>query len=165
MGRTAWPDRRTYPKGVIHSEKKGHLPLDKGIEDSIKQGEDDTGNNLYNVNMSTRILLVSRGMFHDGLLRALKNYADDVEILGSASTWSEAQALIRERKPQVLVADYQLAPEMMGGLEELAAEEEIPAKILFIILDENKIIVYQRRQFTDITLDKLIERLESHTPR
>ncbi len=109
--------------------------------------------------MSTRVLLVSRGMFHDGLVRALKDHRADVEIVGSAESWSEARPMIEELRPDALIADHQFAEAMMADLEEVAAEERIPERILFVILDENKIVIYQRQQLTDITIDALIEAL------
>lgn len=114
---------------------------------------------LYNESMNTRVLLVSRGMFHDGLLRALENHAGDVEVVGSAKSWMEAKAMIEQLHPNALIADHQFAEEMMADIEEVAASEHLPHRILFVILDENKIILYQRHQLTDITIDRLIEAL------
>ncbi len=107
--------------------------------------------------MSTRVLLVSLGMFHDGLLRALENHAGEVEVVGSAKSWTEAKAMIEQLHPDALIADHQFAEEMMADIEEVAASEHLPHRILFVILDENKIILYQRQQLNDITIDRLIE--------
>ena len=98
-------------------------------------------------------------MFHDGFVRVLEDHAADVEIIGSAESWAEAKSMINELKPDALIADHRFAEEMMADLEQLAATEYTPERILFIILDENKIVVYQRQQLTDITIDRLIEAL------
>ena len=123
-------------------------------------GGEDGGKMLaYNGSMSTRVLLVSRGMFHDGLVRVLDAQAADIEIVGSAENWDEAKALIERLQPEAIIADYRYAEEMMADMEQMAHDAAMPGKILFIILDENKIILYQRKQFTDITIDRLIEAL------
>ncbi len=114
---------------------------------------------FYNGSMSIRVLLVSRGMFHDGLVRVLEDRPADVEIIGSAESWAEAKGMMEEAHPDVLIADYHYAEEMMADLERIAAHDNdlIPDRILFVILDENKVILYKRRQITDITIDRLIE--------
>lgn len=126
---------------------------------SIGWGDDKGASFRYTGIMSTRVILVSRGMFHDGLVRVLEDYEADVQIIGSAETWAEAKVLIPQLKPEALIADHQFAEEMMADLEQMAADEYIPEKILFIILDENKIIVYQRQQMSDITVHNLLEAL------
>ncbi len=113
----------------------------------------------YNSIMSTRVLLVSRGMFHDGLVRVLKTHAEDVVISGSAESWQEAKAMLNTLKPEALMAEYQFAEAILADLEQLAAHQYFPEKILFIIQDENKIVVYQRQQLSDITIEHLIEAL------
>ncbi len=122
----------------------------------MKTGRKST---FYNITMSTRVLLVSRGMFHDGLVRVLKNHAEDVVISGSAESWQEAKAMLNTLKPEALMAEYQFAEEILADLEQLAANQYFPEKILFIIQDENKIVVYQRQQLNDITIEHLIEAL------
>ncbi len=98
-------------------------------------------------------------MFQDGLIRVLEEHTANVEILGVAQDWSEAKRLITTLQPDVLIADYGLADTMIPELEHLAMDETNPLRILFIIMDENKIILYQRQQFTDITIERLIEAL------
>jgi len=127
------------------------------VGDCVGQGEDVARRFSYNGSMSTQVLLVSRGMFHDGLLRVLKDYERDVEVVGSAASWPEARAMMEDIRPDVLIADYQFAEEMMADLEQMAADEYSPGRILFVILDENKAVIYQRQQLTNMTIDRLIE--------
>jgi DNA-binding NarL/FixJ family response regulator len=96
-------------------------------------------------------------MFHDGLVRVLEAHASDVEIVGSAASWEEARDMLEEAQPEAILADHRFADEMMSELEHLPPDAPAPGKILFIIPDENKVIVYQRRQIADITIDRLIE--------
>ena len=98
-------------------------------------------------------------MFHDGLVRVLEDRSADVEIIGSAESWTEAKAMMEQARPDALIADYHYAEEMMADLERIAANDNdpIPDRILFVILDENKVVLYKRRQISDITIDRLIE--------
>ena len=98
-------------------------------------------------------------MFHDGLVRALEERPSDIEIIGSAESWAQAKAMMDEMHPDALIADHQFAEEMMADMEQIAIndDEHTPDRILFVILDENKVVLYQRQQITDITIDRLIE--------
>jgi DNA-binding NarL/FixJ family response regulator len=109
--------------------------------------------------MSTQILLIGRGLFQDGLDRVLKTYSSDVEIIGTAETWEAARAMLATLHPDALIADYECADVIVADLESFSSEDGKPLKVLFVILDENKMIVYQRQQMTDITIDRLIEAL------
>jgi hypothetical protein len=55
--------------------------------------------------------------------------------------------------------DHHIPDVIVADLESFSSEDEKPLKVLFVILDENKMIVYQRQQMTDITIDRLIEAL------
>jgi len=109
--------------------------------------------------MSTQVLLIGRGLFQDGLDRVLKNYSPDIEIVGIAETWEEAKTMMATLHPDALIADYECADVIVPEMESFTGEDEKPMKAIFVILDENKMIVYQRQQMTDITIDRLIESL------
>jgi DNA-binding NarL/FixJ family response regulator len=109
--------------------------------------------------MSTQVLLIGRGLFQDGLDRVLKNYSPDVEIIGVAETWEEAKSMLSTIHPDALIADYQYADVIVPEMESFTESGEKSIKALFVILDENKMIVYQRQQMTDITIDRLVEAL------
>ncbi len=109
--------------------------------------------------MSAQVLLIGRGLFQDGLDRVLKNYPDVVEIVGIAETWDDAKKMLTTLHPDALIADYQCADVIVPEMETFSGEDGKPIKALFVILDENKMIVYQRQQMTDITIDRLVESL------
>ena len=114
---------------------------------------------MYNFNMRTPVLLVGRGLFQDGLTRMLGAERPDISVIGFAETWQEARDLLNRLRPAALIADYQYADAIMADLEKLPLAESRLFKTLFIILDENKMVVYQRQQFTDITIQHVIEAL------
>ena len=109
--------------------------------------------------MSTQVLLIGRGLFQDGLDRVLKNYSNAVEIVGMAETWDEAKSMLITLHPDALIADYECADVIVPEMESFTGEDEKPIKALFVILDENKMVVYQRQEMTDITIDRLVEAL------
>ena len=102
--------------------------------------------------------MIGRGLFQDGLDRVLKTYSPDVEIVGVAETWEDAKPMLAELHPDALIADYACADVIVPEMESFTGSEK-PLKAIFVILDENKMIVYQRQQMTDITIDRLIESL------
>jgi DNA-binding NarL/FixJ family response regulator len=109
--------------------------------------------------MSTQVLLIGSGLFQDGLDRVLKNYAPDIEIVGIARAWDEAKDMLAAANPDALIADYQYADTIIADMESLSPGDEKPLKVLFVIPDENRMIVYQRQQMTDLTIDRFIEAL------
>jgi len=109
--------------------------------------------------MSTQVLLIGRGLFQDGLARILEPYQADVTIIGYAESWEEAKTLLKTLHPDTLIADYQYANVIVADLERFSGDDSPISKALFIILDENKMVVYQRQQFADITIDRLVEAL------
>ncbi len=114
---------------------------------------------LYNRNMSTQVLLIGRGLFQDGLDRVLKSYSSDIKIVDIVETWNEAKTFLSSFHPDVIIADYQCADVIMSEMESFSGEDERPITAIFVILDENKMIIYQRRQMTGITIDRLVEAL------
>ena len=109
--------------------------------------------------MSTQVLLIGRGLFQDGLDRVLKAYSSDIEIVSVVGSWEEAKTVLAEIHPDALIADYQYADVIVSEMETFSGEDGKPIKALLVILDENKMIVYQRQQMTDITIDRLVEAL------
>jgi len=109
--------------------------------------------------MSTQVLLVGRGLFQEGLARVLSSYADHVEIIGAAESWEVAKTQLDILHPDTLIADHQYADAIIADMDHFSLDDDKPTKALFIILDENKMIVYQRQQLVDITIDHLVEAL------
>jgi DNA-binding NarL/FixJ family response regulator len=109
--------------------------------------------------MSTQVLLVGRGLFLEGLTRLLENHQAAVKVIGSVESWPAAKDLLTTLQPDALIADYQCAETIIADIEKLATEAYPITKVLFIILDENRMVVYRRQQVADIAIHQLIEAL------
>lgn len=109
--------------------------------------------------MSTRVLLVGQGLFQDSLQHVLQGHAEQVELIGTTASWEEAKQLLLSAHPDTIVADYRYADAIVADIEALAASGGESVRLLFLIPDENKLIVYQRQQLTDITIDNFVRAL------
>ena len=109
--------------------------------------------------MPTRVLLVGRGLFRDGLEHALAQ-EPSVAIVGSADTWQAAQALVPELKPDVLIVDHAAKALHNADMATLLGTETQPLKVIHLTLAENKMVVYDRRQVADVSLTDLLSALK-----
>ncbi len=109
--------------------------------------------------MSTQVLLIGGGLFQDGLSRILKTHQDDITVIGAAETWEQAESLLKTLQPHALIADYQCADVIVADMERISFDNDQLSKVLFIIQDENKMILYRRQQYVDATVQQLIEAL------
>jgi two-component system response regulator NreC len=70
-------------------------------------------------------------------VRLLLEAEDDLEVLGEASDVREAQALLRERTPDVLVLDLHMGPELsLSMLSELRAVSPSTAVVILTMDDD-----------------------------
>ena len=113
--------------------------------------------------MPTRVLLVGRGLFRDGLERALAQ-EPTVTIVGSADTWREAQARVLELKPNVLIVDHAAKALRQADMTPVLGTESQPLKVIHLTLAENKMVVYDQRQVADVSLTDLLSALKSTSP-
>ncbi len=110
--------------------------------------------------MPTRVLLVGRGLFRDGLERALAQ-EPAVTVVGSADTWREAQAQVLELKPDVLIVDHAAKALRQADMTPVLGTESQPIKVIHLTLAENKMVVYDQRQVADVSLVDLLSALKS----
>jgi DNA-binding NarL/FixJ family response regulator len=109
--------------------------------------------------MPTRVLLVGRGLFRDGLERSLTQ-EPSVIIVGSANTWLEAQALVAELKPEVLIVDHAAKALQQSDMVPVLGSEAQALKVIHLTLAENKMVVYDQRQVADVSLTDLLSALK-----
>jgi two-component system response regulator NreC len=70
-------------------------------------------------------------------VRLLLEAEDDLEVLGEASTVAEAQALLRQRSPDVLVLDLHMGPDLsLSTLSELRAISPSTAVVILTMDDD-----------------------------
>jgi DNA-binding NarL/FixJ family response regulator len=110
--------------------------------------------------MSTRVLLVGQGLFREGLEHAL---ADEptVTIVASANTWAEAQALAARLKPDALIVDHAATALHQADMAPLLGLDDQSLKVIHLTLAENKMMVYDQRQVTNVSLTDLLQALKS----
>jgi DNA-binding NarL/FixJ family response regulator len=110
--------------------------------------------------MSTRVLLVGQGLFRDGLEHTLAQ-EPTVTIVGSATTWSEAQALVARLNPDVLIVDHAATALHQADMTPVLGTADQPLKVIHLTLAENKMVVYDQRQITNVSLTDLLQALKS----
>jgi hypothetical protein len=110
--------------------------------------------------MPTRVLLVGRGLFRDGLERTLA-HEPTITVVGSADTWREAQVLVAQLKPDVLIVDHAATALRQADMTPVLGTEAQALKVIHLTLAENKMVVYDQRQVTDVSLIDLLSALDS----
>lgn len=110
--------------------------------------------------MLTRVLLVGRGLFRDGLERSLAQ-EPAVSVVGSADTWREAEALVAELKPDVLIVDHAAKALYQADMVPMLGTDAQTLKVIHLTLAENKMVVYDQRQVADVSLTDLLSALKS----
>lgn len=110
--------------------------------------------------MPTRILLVGRGLFRDGLARVLAE-EPSLTVVGSASSWREAEALIVQTQPEVLIVDQAAIGSRTTNVYALLGNPPRSLRIIHLTLDENRAVVDDLRQVTDISVPELLGILRS----
>ena len=110
--------------------------------------------------MPTRILLVGRGLFRDGLARVLAE-EPSLSVVGSASSWREAEALIVQTQPEVLIVDQAAIGSRTPNVYALLGDPPRQLRIIHLTLDENRAVVDDLRQVSDISVPELIGILRS----
>jgi len=110
--------------------------------------------------MATRILLIGQGLFRDGLEHILAQ-EPTVTIIGSVSTWAEAQDLMARARPDVLIVDHAAEKLRQADLLPPLEAQAWDLKIIHLTLAENRMVVHDQRQVADVSLTDLLGALRS----
>ncbi|MFN8475648.1 MAG: hypothetical protein U0822_25930 [Anaerolineae bacterium] len=110
--------------------------------------------------MPTRVLLVGRGLFRDGLARVLDE-EPSLLVVGSASSWSEAEDLISQTQPEVLIVDQAAIGSRTTNVYALLGNPPRRLRIVHLTLDENRAVVDDLHQVSDISVTDLLAILHS----
>jgi len=108
--------------------------------------------------MTTKILFIGHGLFCESLTRLLSE-SSSIEIIGAVRTCEEARQLFEARHPDVLIVDHAQAALKLDDLEDLLDYGPASLKVIYLTIRENKMVVHNRRQLTDVTLPVLMEAL------
>jgi DNA-binding NarL/FixJ family response regulator len=106
--------------------------------------------------MTSRVLLIGRGLFLDGLAHLLAEQPA-VEVAGAVSAWSQAHQMMKEMHPDVVIVDH-AAPELREhDLAPLLETESPKFKVIYLTLADSKMIVHDRQQLSAATIHDLLE--------
>lgn len=109
--------------------------------------------------MTARVLLIGHGLFRDGLARLLAEQPL-VSIVGEAGAWAEAQTLVAQKRPDVLIVDHAAAELGEADLAPLLETEAPAIKVIYLTLADSKMIVHNRQQVADVTVEDLLGALQ-----
>ena len=110
--------------------------------------------------MGTRVLLVGQGLFRDGLAHLLGK-EPSVFVVGSASSWGEAEDLIAETQPEVLIVDQAVIGGRTPDVYSLLGSPSRRLRIIHLTLDENRAVVDDLRQVPNMDATELLGMLRS----
>ncbi len=113
--------------------------------------------------MGTRVLLVGRGLFRDGLAHLL-GQESSVSVVGSANSWREAEGLIAQTQPDVLIVDQAAIGSRPTNVYALLGNPPRSLRIIHLTLDENRAVVDDLRQVSDMDVTELLGILHSSPP-
>jgi DNA-binding NarL/FixJ family response regulator len=112
--------------------------------------------------MSTKILFIGHGLFCESLTRLLSEN-EAVEIFGAVRTCGEAKEILSAQNLDVLIVDHAQVKLKGADLEELLAFSPPALKVIYISLDDNKMVVHNRQQIAAATLPDLMSVLQIPT--
>jgi DNA-binding NarL/FixJ family response regulator len=112
--------------------------------------------------MTTKVLLIGHGMFHDGLKRLLTEQSQ-MSVVGTANTWDEARAMLAQLQPDVLIVEQEAADLYEDNLASLLDMQDHAKKIIYLTLAESKMVIHDRQQVEGATIDHLVKALQVNT--
>lgn len=95
------------------------------------------------MNTPVRVLLIDDHPAILAGLRAILGQAADVEIVGEAMTLAEAETLLQNARPDVLVLDYELGEDAGIKLLDALAEAESRPTVLLLSAHDNPAYLYE----------------------
>ncbi len=109
--------------------------------------------------MGTKILFIGHGLFCESLTRLVSENAA-VEVIGAVGTCGEARDILTTQQLDVLIVDHAQVALRGNDLEELLQNGPATLKVIYLSLDENKMVVHNRQQLNDVTLPDLMSVLQ-----
>lgn len=82
-------------------------------------------------------------------------------VVGSASSWHEAESLIAEMQPEVLIVDQAAIGSRTTNVYALLGKLARSLRIIHLTLDENRAVVDDLRPVSDIDATELLGMLRS----
>ena len=110
--------------------------------------------------MATKILFIGQGIFSEGLSRLIGD-VPGVEIIGAVETCDQAETIFEESPPDIIIVDYDQGTRNREILDALLDRSPVSTKVIYLTLSENKMVIQNRQQLSDVTLSVLIETLQN----
>ncbi len=98
-------------------------------------------------------------MFCEGLTRLLREDSR-LTLVGAADSWSQAREMAAHEQPDVLIVDHETAQLREADLAPLLQAGRQPLKVIYLTLAENRMIVHNQVQVSDVTLSDLLKAVE-----
>lgn len=108
--------------------------------------------------MKSRILLIGKGLFRDGLTHILSDQPN-TEIVAAVSTWQEAEEVINS-EPNTIIVDHEEQDLLASDLSLLFESEIQSIKIIYLTLSNNRMIIHNRQQLSNASITDLIHALQ-----
>jgi len=84
-----------------------------------------------------------------------------MSVIGTASNWDEAQAVIAREQPDVLIVEQETANLYEDNLAPLLEMKGDVLKVIYLTLAESKMVIHDRQQVNGATVDNLLEVLQT----
>ncbi len=114
--------------------------------------------------MIPRVLIIGRGLFRDGLNRLLSDH-ESVEVVAAVSDWREARRILEHEPVDTLIVEQQSTDDYEDELLRFLATDMRRIKVIYLSLAKSQMIVHQRRQMSDVTVENLLTALGIHDQR
>ncbi len=113
--------------------------------------------------MAIRILLIGQGLFREGLIRLLAEQPF-VRIQGAVGSWKKALRAMRRVQPDVIIVEYGQEEPPQYDLGPILETEGQPPKVIYLSLEENRMIIQDQRHIADARAADLLQALRSVRP-
>jgi DNA-binding NarL/FixJ family response regulator len=106
--------------------------------------------------------MVGQGLFCEGLSLLLFD-EKDVEIIRAVGNCSEALEIATQERPEVILLDHLQIRSNQEAFNALL-ESLDSLKVISLTLSENKMVIHNHQQISDVTLSLLKQALRVQTP-
>jgi DNA-binding NarL/FixJ family response regulator len=94
-----------------------------------------------------RVLIISsHPLFRDGIIRLL---GDQAQVVATAATWREVQALDLQPAPDVIVVDHERAALQEADLTPLLWPEAGDLRVVYVTLAGDRMTIHERHHVSE----------------
>ncbi len=82
-------------------------------------------------------------------------------VVGTVRTWEEARQVMAQKHPDIIIVDHDSAHLREPDLAPLLENEEQAIKVIYLTLAQNKMVIHNRQQVTNVTATDLLQALQT----